>query len=789
MIYKRKNLWLKTILSTVFILSFSSCSDFLQGKPKRHDYIEVKKENLICLKNISSQIKRFFKSEATSADIDAAFTCLDETLLELQTRVQGTTDRDSFSNEDTFKIFDQFLNEAKISKETANEILKLKTALLGGSELKITKVELSSLRDLLKIIKTEVYQLLPYATIYSFKKGNNELSKDKIASAFKQLSLSLNKIFISTQLVRSDYKFDDFKKLVLNLNIFGSDSGELFDLAFEIKNLLLGSETLQSSTDYQAFIFSVTEILRLYSIQNQGYVTFEIQNKQQMKEAIEFIEEWLAILENSIQYKRSEVILSETLDPLIAKIAAKNILPVKLNPKTLIEFYKIILVRVFDAGLNGDPHTFSGLRKLQFVNIKRELAIFKIYLSSINSLSFPDSTDPNTDKRINISEAQAALKKFDYSFQNSSLSLLETTEKDLVLSAVEELRFEFLTARPVVYRFNKMVIAANQNIWKQSWQDLARAAYIKFLGRELLLGWGNSGTTKLVQNAFITESGLIKWYAEFKQFCIEIKLFDPRAINSGSKSFKEANLFPYSADGNDKMSFLETVQYLNILATGGGQIFGEIKKGLTKAGCNLKEKDAFGFFWNQESCVYSDFRINYKNYFNNLSYLVGYLDHLDEQQFLSFYESVMMVARNDQRAKGKIESADLRNFIILMHYAESLYAEFDKDWNWTISAAEMRAGYSRFKNFATDFAHKTAKDKINIFNSAVVQNLGYGCYSEEDLIRESFIYLVYNGTPPGMTDLNIVPCFTGKALIDFSGEVDRKTIINTFKVLKAILGS
>ena len=70
-----------------------------------------------------------------------------------------------------------------------------------------------------------------------------------------------------------------------------------------------------------------------------------------------------------------------------------------------------------------------------------------------------------------------------------------------------------------------------------------------------------------------------------------------------------------------------------------------------------------------------------------------------------------------------------------------------------------------------------------------MQALGYGCYSEDDLIKESFIYLVYNGHTPGLTDLNIAPCLGGRSLIDFTGEVDRKTIINTFKILKAVLGS
>lgn len=768
---------------------WTGCTDFLQGKPKKQDFIEVKKENLACVKDISNKIKLLIQSGATDQEVDKTFGCIDSTLLELQTRAEGKTDKNSFTTEDVFKIFDQFLHEAQISQTATNELLKFKSGLIGGQDDQITKPEISALRDFLKIVQVEVHQLLPYAKVYGLTKGQKEFSKETIQAAFTQLSVSANKIFKSTQLTRTGYQFEEFKKMMTNLNVFQNDSNDFSGLAFDVKNLLVGGESLQSEADFQFFIAGITDMLKLYSLQNQGYASFEIKDAATMTETINYIQDWIQVLENSVQFKKSKMISQETIDPIISRLAGKNMLPVQIKAKTLVDFYKVILVRVFEAGPNADAQTFSGIRQVHFVNIKREIAIFKTYMASINSLPLPSAGEAAISTRMDLSAAQAGIKSFNFQTQKSVISTFVESEQDFILSAAEEYRVEFLTERPVIYRFNKMVIASNQEVWKQNWQDLARAAYVKFLARSLMIGWGNGSGNRLVQNAEITESGLIKWYAEFKPFCIEIKLFDPRAINSGAKSFKEANLFPYSADGNDKMSFLETTQYLNILATGGGQTFNEVKDGLAKAGCNLSERDAFDFPWNQESCVYSDLRKNYKNYFNNLSYLVSYLDRMDDQQFLSFYNSVIEVARQVPDTKGRIESADLRNMIILMHYMESIYAVFDKDRNFNVSPAEMRAGYPRFRIFAKDFAYKTAKDKIDLFNSTAVQVLGYGCYSEDDLIRESFIYLVFNGRTPGLTDLNIAPCLGARSLIDFTGEVDRKTIINTFKILKAVLGS
>ena len=149
----------------------------------------------------------------------------------------------------------------------------------------------------------------------------------------------------------------------------------------------------------------------------------------------------------------------------------------------------------------------------------------------------------------------------------------------------------------------------------------------------------------------------------------------------------------------------------------------------------------------------------------------------------------MKIHLNGKNIKGKLETADLRTFSILLHYIESIYAQFDVDRNWSFSHQEIRWAYPRFKNFATEFAQQTAQEQLELFNLPLVQALGYGCYSQEDLIQESFIFLVYNGVTPGITDLNPAPCLGKRSLINFKGEVDRRTIIKTFKILKAVLGS
>lgn len=86
------------------ILQFS-CSDFLKGKPKKEETIEVNKESLSCLSQVSVEFKNFLNSEISETKMDQTFNCIDQALNEFQAKVKGRAQADSFTNEELLKIF------------------------------------------------------------------------------------------------------------------------------------------------------------------------------------------------------------------------------------------------------------------------------------------------------------------------------------------------------------------------------------------------------------------------------------------------------------------------------------------------------------------------------------------------------------------------------------------------------------------------------------------------------------------------------------------------------------
>ena len=784
--------YFKFCFIAICAFQLSACSDFLKGKPKKQDSIEIQADEITCFKTISGQFKKIISSEANETEIESTFDCLNQTLNHFQNKVEGKQNPDSFTTDELFTIFDKFYKNAQLSKEATQDILILKKALLGGSDAVVTKMELGKLKDMLILVKSEVKKLNPYLSIYKFETTQQKYTTQQIDTAFEQLGVSLKTLLQASKLGKSEYEFEDFKKLLSQLNFLEKNQKDLVDLAEKAKNLFVGVDPLKNEKEYELAIDNFVEAMKLYSYVIHKQVVFEISNKDQLDRVYNVAERLLRLVETSVQFQKTGRIKIEHLDLIVEEILkkGKEILPFEVRPETFKTFYKTLIIRVFSDNKALTISSFDEIRAEHINAIKKEMVLFRLYQNFISSV--PLSAE---QPRAKIADVQSRIKLYNVASENKELlSKFDSNDRKFIVDGFDVLKSEFLSARPIVYRFKKMVVTLNQEIWDQSWEDLTRAHYGKMLARELLRGWGDGQT--------ISEKGFVNWYSDFKDFAVEIKLFDKRSdsVKTGKETFLQANLFTFDGNGDAQLSPSEAMQYVNMLVSGGSQIFNEFKAGLQKAGCNLTELDAFDTPWNDEKCFYNEFKKNYRYYFSNLSYFVVHLDsYKSDDEFKIYYDLLMTVARRDSKTVGKIESADLRTFVMTLMYIESLYAVYDTNKNLFFSPAEIRAAYPRFTSFVTDYAQKNAKQELDEWDTII--NPCRIKYPLKDFIKEAFIFMVYNGRLPKKADVNdpaqnIVSC--GRYALglgsdyepfNFKGEVNRKTIINTFKVLKTALDS
>lgn len=776
------------VLCTLFL--FSSCSEYLKGKPFRSNVIALKNDSsLECLEDISSDMQKFLDAEATDGQIDNTMTCINKTLTELQAKVQGREEASSFTSAEVYEIMSTFAPEVGLSAIAAENLISMKAALLGGQQNKITKGEIDLLKNYLLVVRDEAKNLKLYVKVFYLENADRKYSRLFIDEAFNALNLSLKRLLAASRLANSNYSIAEFKTLLVNVLNLSDEKKAMADIGHRVVDVLnyTGAAVL-TDADRMEYIDNITKALRLYSLYQNNYVKFEINTSVGNEELISYAEEVISLITNSLQFKKTQQISAQTLDALVGVTAASGLLDYDISGYDAAMFYRTILVRVFESGVNGSLQTFTGLKPVHIKNIRKEIGIYKVYSKMLTRIAGEELFAQQNIATAPLGELRHAMAQLNIYAESEILSAYDSQLQGQIVNAVSELRNEFVASNSIVFKNKKFAIAKNQDTWTQRWKDLARALYVKMLARLVMQGWGAIYPLENLSVNYLTEQNMTLWYSEFKKFAVAIKGFDPRVVNHGAASVKTGNLFTRVGNGDVNLTYNELAQNIATLLTSSGSMHEEIYNDLLASNCQLPELDVFDKHWVFESCLHQKLRSNYRLYFSSTPHLVTYLDTLDETQFRIYFDGVLDVVRTDMSDKGKrIETSDITSMNSLLQYIEALYVTHDLNSNWNLSESEIKTAYPKFQNVATQHAYTVSRSEIEDFTSWKGEVAGYGCYSEQDLIRESFVFLVYNGRTPTMSDLNTLACFRGKPLLDFYGEVNRHTMINTFKALKSVL--
>jgi hypothetical protein len=352
-----------------------------------------------------------------------------------------------------------------------------------------------------------------------------------------------------------------------------------------------------------------------------------------------------------------------------------------------------------------------------------------------------------------------------------------------VLVGLNEYKAEAMSKFAVLYRDKKMILANNQNRVSVTWEDLARAHFGKTLGRAMMMGWGEVDPQLDLSKSYILEKGFVSWYTDFRDIGIETKLFDPVTVNAGAENFTKADIFTYSGNGDNKVSYPELLQFVNMIISGGGTTTEQIYQDMVAAGCSLSEVDDFNKPLLDEKCFVKQFRRHSKLYFNNLYNYSDYLEHLSEVEFVDYYNGLISLSSEKANLGARIGTAEIRVITMTSMFIEALFGAYDQGQTFNqLDQSEVIQAYPRFKALIDQKALGKLDDWKSAFNICRLR------YSTEDFLQKVFLFLAYNGGLPTQKDIRFRSCILGDFggdIFQLRGAVDRKKIINTFKFLKS----
>ena len=160
-----------------------------------------------------------------------------------------------------------------------------------------------------------------------------------------------------------------------------------------------------------------------------------------------------------------------------------------------------------------------------------------------------------------------------------------------------------------------------------------------------------------------------------------------------------------------------------------------------------------------EPCFKSGLRKNFASYFDNLPGLVREVASMSDRQWDEFYANLIGAARVSKADGGKIETADIRTAVMMLHYTESLMSVYDVDNSGKLNADEIRAAAPRFYEFMKEASPSNARFMVTDF----------------------FLYLVYKGKEPTFASYTY---FQLQKPFGSFQEIGRDKILRVFKVLK-----
>lgn len=763
---------------------------------------------------LKSEMNRALLSKDFMAVITVSNSLIDELLKLPLFQKSGVLDLNVLQ-----KVLRESLN---IQISMPENLYEIKRYLLGGVGHQITRQDLLDLKKMIDFVHKNYQEVYRALKILYFDRSPTYSIEEIEAAAqiVKEKSFQFVQI---TQLAKSGLQFPTVMILIksflqpysINLDSSLIETGH---------KLLVGPYFNYSLEHFRLLISTYVDVVQVVRYSQMGFVKLQIRERSEFLITMNALDVLFNVFENSISFAMSRHFETKYLDSLVAYLLKKGVIPYQVTPAIFSSFYKRMLNMVF-SNPRKDSDQLEFVSEQQFLGLKNEMILFKYFIHVIDGAFTESQYGPEdvATKNANLKwSINRQMVKFSQDYQS-----VFVTQPEFFKKAIETYRQEIMFKKGILFS-DGYVISHNQNDYFSSWADQMRAHYIRTLARLLIQGWG------LKNGNEIESAGLVKWYSDFKEFSIAIKNFDPRSGNSGERSMLEANLFTFSGNGDKKLNFKEATQFIALLMTGGSSQFTKVYELAKKANCLTGQSDPVGASYIKEACVVGVYAQYYEKIFPNLNWFVRYLSELkDNSARYQFFHDVMLASRSPLNKSPDLESLDLRTMNMILMYTESIFSVLDVDRNDKLSPAEIRAGfsgtdYARFENVIYSMAKKSSQAQLEAFAQDTLKAICRKFESAESnkkyLAREAFIYLLFYGKMPEQKEIiswkrdenaafvegtwDAVKNSVGNAidgiaettqtawncgrkgeLFKFDGEVDRKMMINTFKVLKSVLAS
>lgn len=743
-------------------LGLAACDRFFGHDDQVRDPMTMRDQGLSCVRSVGADLKGFLNGE--DRDPVMVVECLSSALGKFAENTRGASSegwtRGELSSffETYFKEESRTSTQAKVEmparksddgiapfdgnwaaqarrRAVVTELFRWKAALIGGGEATLSRAELGRIRTLLQRLRVPLAdwrgqgKLLSFAAVHAGESADI-VTLSKVTSAIRQvaelvaLELTPTAEEKNGKLVRQPMKLKSLSAFLEQAGIRLLESEERQALVPAIKRFVLGGDASQVGGDEWSELIRQAAELWLGALRIQYGI---VQNTNAYDRDVDFIELTARDLFKSLGKmveRHGGLIENDELRQLMTQIENNKFLPKTVRAKSVNSSLEAILGKLFAGNsIENQAELMLGLKQR---HIDRLVEVVR------------DWTEGQRISSQIIGPAEFAT----IDEVRKSMSLIATAKSDVVgATALLQISELVLRGRPLIHDSLGRLEVAPERIKIYRRADLDTLNITRVMMNAAMRGYSHE-TARAGDMPQITESEMQELFADLKTMGRDMGIIDVRSLQSGVRTFMEANIFLSVSDGNEFVSLHEMVEWFETVMSA-GKIADQMHFDLvTESGCGTPPLDVFG----KERLTAKCFRDNIARV------LTRRLDHLPT--FLRLLETAGREGRTPEfittleratRALGDsdlpIESSDLRAMSPVIHYAESLFARFDADRSTLLETREVWDVFPLIRPFIRKLAVDAEGKSLNL-----------------DSAYEKAIYswMLEFGAPPASTKLGMV---------------------------------
>lgn len=189
----------------------------------------------------------------------------------------------------------------------------------------------------------------------------------------------------------------------------------------------------------------------------------------------------------------------------------------------------------------------------------------------------------------------------------------------------------------------------------------------------------------------LLEGELVQLYMDARPLGLELKLFDPVDLSAPSKRFRDASIFLFPSNGDERLDLAETTELIRYLIT--GKKLGDSAHRSVANHCQTGPLDPYGFVTIEPNCYRREYYGHVSTFWAALPASKRYYASLSSANQAEYGRLLEQVARKKTDPQAWFDSDDSESIATLAEYVETFFTRFDRNGDGQLSGQELEAVY------------------------------------------------------------------------------------------------